>query len=59
MIIFCEFLNCMDYCKCMYIVKLEKDKIVQIVFLNMGKKKLMIYYVKCFVIFNILFDDMN
>nr|XP_011452039.2 laccase-3 [Crassostrea gigas] len=31
----CESLNCTDHCKCTYIVKLEKDKTVQIVFLNM------------------------
>lgn len=39
----CESLNCTDHCKCTYIVKLEKDKTVQIVFLNMGKVNSMIY----------------
>nr|XP_022325863.1 laccase-like [Crassostrea virginica] len=36
----CDSLNCTDHCKCTYIVKLEKDKTVQIVFLNMDDSPL-------------------
>jgi hypothetical protein len=32
----CDNLDCTDHCVCTYIVKLEKDKTVQMTLLNMG-----------------------